>query len=216
MLKKILLQTFIILASFLMIGQVMAKEVDSSNPYVLVQTLANNTFKSIKDNKDKLADVNVAREIIRTELLPYIDNKYAAYKVMGTNLKDTTEEQRVNFTQAFTEYIIATYADALKKYTNQSFEVQESGSIEDKTVSVKVAIKEKGKPDLEVIFKMRKNQKTGQWKAYDMVAEGISLLSAKQSELSGLIRDKGVDEVSKILLDHVAKTSSSSNIDSKQ
>lgn len=213
MIRKLLLQTFVILASVLMMGQVAAKDIDASNPYLLIQTLANNTFASIKANKDKLSDVNVAREIIRTELLPYIDNKYAAYKVIGTNLKDTTEDQRVKFTQAFTEYIIATYADALKKYTNQTIEVQEPGAIEDKTVSVKVAIKEKGKPDLEVIFKMRKNQKTGQWKAYDMVAEGISLLSAKQSELSGLIRDKGVDEVSKTLLDHVAKTASSTSAD---
>jgi phospholipid transport system substrate-binding protein len=38
-----------------------------------------------------------------------------------------------------------------------------------------------------------------------MVAEGISLLSAKQSELSGLIRDKGIDEVSKMLENHEIK-----------
>ena len=39
-----------------------------------------------------------------------------------------------------------------------------------------------------------------------MVAEGISLLSAKQSELSGLIRDKGIDAVSRQLNEHVAAT----------
>ena len=65
-----------------------------------------------------------------------------------------------------------------------------------------------GQSDLEVIFKLRKNKKTGQWKIYDMVAEGISLLSAKQSELSGLIRDKGIDAVSKQLNEHVAATAS--------
>jgi phospholipid transport system substrate-binding protein len=210
--KKALIKTFFILCVAFLYGRVsVAQDIDSTDPYVLIKTLANNTFASIKANKEKMTDVNVARSIIRTELLPYIDNKYAAYKVIGSNLKDTTEEQRNEFTTAFTEYIIATYADALKKYTDQTIEVQEPQPIEDKIVSVKVYIKETGKPDLEVIFKMRKNQKTGQWKAYDMVAEGISLLSAKQSELSGLIRDKGIDSVSKTLLEHVAKTAGSNS-----
>lgn len=210
--KKALIKTFFILCVVFLYGRVsVAQDIDSTDPYVLIKTLANNTFASIKANKEKMNDVNVARSIIRTELLPYIDNKYAAYKVIGSNLKDTTEEQRNEFTTAFTEYIIATYADALKKYTDQTIEVQEPQPIEDKIVSVKVYIKETGKPDLEVIFKMRKNQKTGQWKAYDMVAEGISLLSAKQSELSGLIRDKGIDSVSKTLLEHVAKTAGSNS-----
>lgn len=210
--KKALIKTFFILCVVFLYGRVsVAQDIDSTDPYVLIKTLANNTFASIKANKEKMTDVNVARSIIRTELLPYIDNKYAAYKVIGSNLKDTTEEQRNEFTTAFTEYIIATYADALKKYTDQTIEVQEPQPIEDKIVSVKVYIKETGKPDLEVIFKMRKNQKTGQWKAYDMVAEGISLLSAKQSELSGLIRDKGIDSVSKTLLEHVAKTAGSNS-----
>lgn len=182
------------------------KVADSSNPYTLIATLADNTFSSIKANKDKLSDVMVARKIIETELLPYIDNKYAAYKVIGSNLKNTTEKQRDDFTQAFTKYIVATYADALKKYTNQSIEVQAPEEIKDKIVAVKVFIKEAGKPDLEVIFKMRQNQKTNTWKAYDMVAEGISLLSAKQSELSGLIRQHGIDYVSNMLEEHVKNT----------
>ncbi|MEE1339905.1 MAG: ABC transporter substrate-binding protein [Succinivibrionaceae bacterium] len=182
------------------------KVADSSNPYTLIATLADNTFSSIKANKDKLSDAMVARKIIETELLPYIDNKYAAYKVIGSNLKNTTEKQRDDFTQAFTKYIVATYADALKKYTNQSIEVQTPEEIKDKIVAVKVFIKEAGKPDLEVIFKMRQNQKTNTWKAYDMVAEGISLLSAKQSELSSLIRQHGIDYVSNMLEEHVKNT----------
>ncbi|MBP3749566.1 MAG: ABC transporter substrate-binding protein [Ruminobacter sp.] len=183
-------------------------EVNSEDPYELIKTLADNTFSAIKANKDKLGDTSVSRGIIRTELLPYIDNKYAALKVINQNLKQTNEEQRNRFVSAFTDYIIATYADALKKYTSQTAEVQKPNKVDadDGFTSVKVFVKEAGAPDIEVIFKLRKNKKTGQWKIYDMVAEGISLLSAKQSELSGLIRDKGIDAVSRQLNEHVAAT----------
>ena len=46
---------------------------------------------------------------------------------------------------------------------------------------------------------MRKNNKTGEWRAFDMVAENISMLTAKQSELAPLIRDKGLKEVTAML-----------------
>ncbi len=180
-------------------------QVDTTDPYKMMNFLADNTFKKLKANKGNMT-TEVARQIIRDELLPYIDNKYSSFKVMGTNLKNTTPEQRENFTKAFTDYIVATYADALKKYTNQTIKVQDPEPINDKFTSVKVTISAPDAPDVAVIFKMRLNSKTNQWKAYDMVAEGISLLSAKQSELSGMIRDKGIDEVSKMLEKHVAET----------
>jgi len=42
---------------------------------------------------------------------------------------------------------------------------------------------------------MRQNKKTGQWKAFDMVVEGISLLSSKKAELSKKIARQGVEQV---------------------
>jgi phospholipid transport system substrate-binding protein len=38
-----------------------------------------------------------------------------------------------------------------------------------------------------------------------MVAEGVSLLSSKQSELGGSIRQKGIDSVSNMLEQHNLK-----------
>jgi phospholipid transport system substrate-binding protein len=53
---------------------------------------------------------------------------------------------------------------------------------------------------------VRKHKKTGDWKAYDMVAEGVSLLDSKQAELSSLIRQKGLAYVTEILKEKSAKS----------
>jgi phospholipid transport system substrate-binding protein len=42
---------------------------------------------------------------------------------------------------------------------------------------------------------MRANKKTGQWKAFDIVIEGISLLSTKQAELNRKITQQGINHV---------------------
>lgn len=194
---------FLVIISVLFVNVAYCNDEISRNPYKLIDKLAKDTFSQITENKDKLEDTKVSRGIIEKVLLPYIDNKYAAYKVIGSNLKNTNEEQRIRFTDAFTKYIVATYADALKKYADQTFTVEDEKPIKDKIASVKVTIQSEKYQNIEVIFKMRLNSKTGEWKAFDMVAEGISLLSAKQSELSGLIRDKGIDYVTDMLYNHV-------------
>jgi phospholipid transport system substrate-binding protein len=52
---------------------------------------------------------------------------------------------------------------------------------------------------------LRKNRKTDDWKAYDMVAEGISLLSSKQSEFQSILRNDGIQKVIDLMNDTINK-----------
>lgn len=178
-----------------------------ADPFALINEALNRTFDRLNQDQQKIhSEPGYLRVVIRDELMPYVDNKFAAYKVIGSNIKETTPAQRDRFTLAFTDYIIATYADALAKYDQQKIKVESPRDLgDDKVVSVNVAVLDPGKPDINVIFKLRQNNKTGEWKAFDMVAEGISLLSSKQSELGGMIRDKGIDAVSQMLEEHNKK-----------
>ena len=178
-----------------------------ADPFALINEAASRTFNRLNQEQQKIhSEPGYLRVVIRDELMPYVDNKFAAYKVIGSNIKETTPAQRDRFTLAFTDYIIATYADALAKYDQQKVKVEPPRALgDDKVVSVNVAVLDPGKPDINVIFKLRQNNKTGEWKAFDMVAEGISLLSSKQSELGGMIRDKGIDAVSQMLEEHNKK-----------
>lgn len=175
------------------------------DPYDVVNTAAGKLFPRINDSRAKLkADPLYMRTIIREELMLYVDSRFAAFRVIGTNLKSTTPEQRARFVDAFTDYIVATYADALLKYDKQTMEVDPKKPVDGKLADIGVKIKETGKDDMNLVFKLRKNSKTGEWKCYDMVAEGISLLSSKHNELSGKIRDEGIDKVSAELEKHVS------------
>lgn len=178
-----------------------------ADPYALVNEAASKTFARLqKDQPHIKQDPAYLRQIIRDELMPYVDNKFASYKVIGSNIKNTTPEQRDRFVLAFTDYIVATYADALAKYDNQTIKVEQAKPVADeKIVSVNVTVQSPGKPDVSVVFKLRQNNKTGEWKAFDMVAENVSLLASKQSELGGMIRDKGIDAVSSMLEEHNKK-----------
>ena len=191
--KKIiaLLSAFIVL----MFSSTAQANFDMSNPYQLANDVAVNTVKEIKANKDKISDNAVAEKIIQDNLFPYIDIKYAAYKVMGTSLKTLSKEDREKFTNAFEKYMKQSFVSVLSKYTNQEIVPSEVKNVpeSESLVSVKMIIRESGKKDLELVLKMRKNSKTGEWKAFDLIGENISMLDAKVSEISPIIKNQGVD-----------------------
>jgi phospholipid transport system substrate-binding protein len=66
--------------------------------------------------------------------------------------------------------------------------------------SINVDIIDSPRPNIKLEFKLRK-EKSGDWKAFDMIAEGISFLTSKQSEWNGKIRQEGILAVAKELQD---------------
>lgn len=174
---------------------------DKKNPYQMIKVVASLTFKRFAaENKAIKANPNILKDIVREELMPYINYQYAAFKVIGQHLKKTTSAERKAFVRVFREYLVTSYAQVFTLYDNQPVEFSPAKPFADKKiVAVDTLIIMEGRDNIDVSFKVRKSKKTGDWKAFDMVAEGVSLLDSKQAELSGLIRQKGLPYVTKIL-----------------
>jgi len=196
----------VILLSLPLVAQ--AAIVDKTDPYLMIQVVSQTTFDRLKAEKDQIQrNPELLRTIVRQELLPYINTRYAAYKVLGPQLKKTTKEQRNNFVSAFSEYLVASYAQVLTQYTDQDIKIESPKSVPAgrTIVSVRVDILDTKRPPIRLDFKLRKNKKTNEWQGYDMVAEGVSMISTKQSEWSGQIRTEGVDAVTMSLRELAAK-----------
>lgn len=180
-------------------------QVDKTDPFKLVEVVAHDLFERIAKEQEQISkEPEQLRLIVAEQLAPYINHRYAAAKVLGTHYKKATPEQRKEFFEAFRQYLIATYAGILTLYKDQKVVFEPASAIKGKIVQVKVRVLDEGRPDIEIGFKLRRNKK-GEWSAFDMVAEGISVLKSKQSELQGVIRQQGVASVTQLLLDKAAK-----------
>ncbi|WP_298940454.1 ABC transporter substrate-binding protein [uncultured Psychromonas sp.] len=180
----------------------MAVENDLTDPNKVLHTLSTNTFERLSSEKNKLAEEpEYIKVIINEELIPYFDYKYAAYSVVGANLRETTSEQRDNFVEAFRTYLINAYGHILIKYDQQTLTILDNNNFKGKKiVSVPVRMRDNNGQITQLDFKLRKNKKTGEWKVFDVIAEGVSMLDTKRSEFGSLIQKKGIDEVIKLLL----------------
>ena len=167
-----------------------------TSPYVLMQQASDKLFADIKNNQEKIKkDPNYLRTIVRNDLLPYVQVNYAGSLVLGSHFKSTTPEQREKFFKAFSDFIEQAYAQVLTAYSDQNIQIEPAKEVGDKNlVSIRVNIMQNGgQAPIKLDFKWRKNSKTGEWQAYDMVAEGVSMVVTKQNEWSGILRQQGIE-----------------------
>ena len=180
-----MLKKFLVIAalSTLTFAQVVkAADVKLTDPNKMVRQVADNTFERItKDQPLIIKNNEHLRVIVEEELMPYIDYKYAALRVLGSEVSkvraitDEAEKSRAikdiqRFIVVFREYLVATYAGVFTQYTSQQVEFGAPQSFKGKdVVVVKTKIIEAGKPDIKIDFKVREDR-SGEWRAYDMIA----------------------------------------------
>lgn len=179
-----------------------AAEVDKTQPYSMMKQVAEVTFERLKNEQPQIKqDPNLLKTIVEEELMPYVNDRYAALKLLGPNLKGAKREDVGEFITAFRAYLVTSYAQVLTQYTDQQIEFGPEPKLDPskRITSIKVDIIDAPRPNIKLEFKLRKDKKTGEWLAFDMVAEGISLLSSKQSEWNTQIRQDGILAVAKDL-----------------
>jgi phospholipid transport system substrate-binding protein len=183
-------------------------DVDKKDPYKMIKTVADITFKRFASEQTAIQkNPNILKDIVREELIPYINYQYAAFKVIGSHFKKTKKAERAEFVPVFRDYLITSYAQVFTLYKNQQVIFAPAKDFSnDKVVAVNTSVIEPGRSPIDISFRVRKSSKTQEWKAYDMVAEGVSLLDSKQAELSSLIRQKGLPHVTEMLKEKAQKT----------
>ncbi|MEN4931025.1 phospholipid-binding protein MlaC [Erwinia billingiae] len=188
--------------SFLMMAMLVIAPVaanaaaDQTNPYQLMNEAAGKTFTRLKTEQPKIKqDPDYLRQIVREELLPYVQIKYAGALVLGRYYKDATPAQRDAYFKAFGDYLAQAYGQALALYNGQTYQIAPEQSYADKTIiAIRVTIVDpNGRPPVRLDFQWRKNSRSGDWQAYDMIAEGVSMITTKQNEWSDTLRQKGID-----------------------
>ena len=120
--------------------------------------------------------------------------------VLGKNWTKATPEQKTAFQNEFRTLLIRTYATALSKYKNQTIEYKPLRLAEGATTaSVKTAIVQPGGQPIAVDYSLEKQADA--WKVYDIVIEGVSLVTNYRGQFAQEIRQNGLDSLIKKLAD---------------
>ncbi|WP_367987400.1 ABC transporter substrate-binding protein [Vibrio sp. NTOU-M3] len=203
MFKKLVLTLFLSMVAL----SASAITIDKTQPYQMMRQVSEHTFARLKAEQDLIQqDPDHLKVVVEEELMPYINEKYAALKLLGQQAKKAKRSDVGAFIKAFRAYLVSSYAQVLTQYTDQQIEFGPEPKLDSKKriTSIRVEIVDAPRPNIKLEFKLRRDKK-GEWQAFDMITEGISLLSSKQSEWSGKLRQEGVLAVADELNELAAK-----------
>ncbi|HCX00581.1 MULTISPECIES: phospholipid-binding protein MlaC [Pantoea] len=203
MFKRLLMVAMLVIAPL-----AAANAADQTNPYKLMNEAAAKTFTRLKNEQPKIKqNPNYLRDVVRQELLPYVQIKYAGALVLGRYYREATPAQREAYFSAFGDYLAQAYGQALALYHGQTYQIQPEQPLGNANIiAIRVTIIDpNGRPPVRLDFQWRKNSQTGNWQAYDMVAEGVSMITTKQNEWSDLLRTKGIDGLTAQLKTYAAQ-----------
>ena len=139
-----------------------------------------------KGNKEKIY------KLAEEKILPNFDFNKVARLVLGRAWRSANEEQKQAFIKEFRTLLLKTYAVALSKYKDQEIKFKPTRmSGAEEIVIVKSEIVQSGAQPIRVNYAL--SQSSGKWLVFDIVIEGVSLVTNYRSQFSSEIRRNGMD-----------------------
>ncbi len=171
-------------------------------PDELVKRTAEDVLTIVKADKDiQAGNQEKLFALAQEKILPNFNFDKVSRLVLGKNWTKATPDQKTGFQAEFKSLLIRTYATALSKYKNQSIEYAPLRLADGATTaSVKTSIVQPGGQPIAVNYTLEK-QSDASWKVYDIVIEGVSLVTNYRGQFAQEIRQNGLDSLIKKLAD---------------
>jgi len=125
-------------------------------------------------------------------ILPLFDFRFMSQSALGRFWRNASEGQREALTVEFRELLVRTYASALLDYSDQKVELLPVRYPPDATrVTIPTRLQAPGAPPIPIDYRLRLNG--DKWLIYDVVIDGVSLVTNYRSQFAAEVRRGGVD-----------------------
>lgn len=165
-------------------------------PMTVVERIAATLDETMEQRRDELMnDRNALNAVIDDVVLRDFDTDYAALLVLGRYARQATPEQRTRFTRAFYDSLINRYGEALLQYTRGSVRVLPfRGELNERRTTIRTQVMLNDGTRVPVDYAFRKTR-SGAWKAFDVVIEGISYVTNYRNQIVAEISRSSIDAV---------------------
>lgn len=159
----------------------------------LVVTTSQQVIQTIKKEPDlEQRNPRDIYNLLDKVVAPHFDFDAMAEWVLPRAWKDLDTRQRQRFVAEFRSLLVRTYAVSLAQYQNQKIQYPPMHAPADASkVTVKTEVQQQGAPAIPIDYRM--HLKNNDWKVYDVVIDGVSLLLNYRASFAGEIRQGGID-----------------------
>lgn len=178
----------------------------TQTPQQVVQSIIDQLGNALDGHREELRkNPEQLIQVIDQILLPHFDIDYASLLVLGRHAREATPAQRERFSRAFYNSITHRYAEGLLNYTKGKVKILPfEGDLNAKRTVVRTEVLLDDGKSLSVDYVFRKTS-SGDWKAYDVVIEGISYVTNYRNQVDAEIQKEGIEGLIKRLETEGAK-----------
>lgn len=170
-------------------------------PDALVKTVTQEVLEVIKQDKDiQSGNTKKTIALVEQKVLPHFNFMRMTALAMGVNWRKATPEQQKLLVDEFRTLLVRTYSSALSAYRNQTIEFKPlRAQPSDNDVMVRSEVRQSGTEPVSIDYSMEKT--ASDWKVYDVVVGGVSLVTTYRDTFANEVRTGGIDGLIKSLTD---------------
>jgi phospholipid transport system substrate-binding protein len=178
---------FIVFSFFLLVSFEVSSAVPRSQQQDFVHKVAEDVLAVVQSGKP---DTRIRAEL-ETIFTRYIDIDWVGQFVLGKHWRTASQLQKDRFIKAYRSFMIGSYTGRLKEYSGEHYQVNAPRDLQEGKYALTMELfRAQGKPVL-IDYKIRTSADS--FKIYDIVVEGISLITTQRSEFDSVVSRKGLD-----------------------
>jgi phospholipid transport system substrate-binding protein len=176
-------------------------QADEPAPDVLIRETVQDVLAVIKKDKSiQNGDQKKIVALVEGKILPHFDFVRMTRLAVGKSWRTATPEQKQALVQEFHTLLVRTYAKVFAVYRDQVVEVKPFRMAADATeVTVKTSINKSGVQPVLVDYEMIHTPEG--WKAFDVIIEGVSMVTSYRGTFASEINQGGIERLIKVLAD---------------
>jgi len=170
-------------------------------PDALVRTSIDEVVAIIKADK-ALQGGNQQKllQLVEEKVLPHFNFSRMTRLAVGRSWAQATDAQKEALTREFRTLLVRTYSTSLSQFRNQTIDVKPAKiAAGDKETVVRTVVNQPGGQPIPIDYGMERTD--GGWKVYDVVIDGVSLVTTYRSSFNDQIQKAGIDGLVKTLAD---------------
>ena len=162
---------------------------DLTEPQSVIENTSNQLKVRMQD-PGFTKDFRKITEFVHTVIYPHADFDLISSLVLGKLWKDATPAEKDSFKKEFQTLLIRTYSRAFVEFKEWSVRfLPIAGEEDERKITVKTEILQPGLQPIAVNYRML-NVK-GEWKVYDILIEGVSLVTNYRTSFKNEVERTG-------------------------
>ena len=172
------------------------KETVEAGVNKVIGTLSDPAFKA-KSKDEKIA-------IVGAEIDTIFDFWELSRRTLGKNWKKMSTEQQTEFVALFKELLQGVYADRLLAYSDQKVLFEKEIMLKKGRAEVQSYLQTSDGKKIPLFYRL--TDKSGSWKVYDLIIEGVSMVKNYRTQFRQIISKDSPEKLLEVLRNKVKQS----------